>query len=81
MLCLVTCNLQLTCVDMLKGGGGGVMLFLACCRVGHIYIIVWYKIWSLFLALLTVILDYRGSLGGLECRCEWCPLLMLCVCS
>jgi hypothetical protein len=64
MLCLVTCSLQLTCVGMLKGGGG-VVSFLACCHVDH-YTVVWYKIWLLFLALLTVILDYNGSLGVLE---------------
>jgi hypothetical protein len=34
MLCLVTCNLRLTCVGMLRGE---VVLFLTCCRVDHIY--------------------------------------------
>jgi hypothetical protein len=33
---------------------------------GEIFTIVWYKIWLLLLPLLTVILDYRGSLAVIE---------------
>jgi hypothetical protein len=62
MLCMVMCGLQLACGGML-GGGSCVIFSLVVVQIT--YTIVWYKIW-LFLTLLTVILDYHGSLGVLE---------------
>jgi hypothetical protein len=63
MLCLVTCNLRLTCVGMLEGGGGVISRFLSC--RSHI-LLYGIKSGCYFLAFLTVILDYHGSLGVLE---------------
>jgi hypothetical protein len=67
MLCLVMCNLHLTCVGILKGA---FLLFLTCCRVDHIY---WNQImlyeYYIGYSLTLLINEGRGIylLYGIEC--------------